>query len=438
MSMMTRAREAARKTPVDRNRSADFFRTAAICFVVLGHWMLAAPYVPAGQLDMRWIVAEQPWTQYLTWIFQVMAVFFFVGGYANAASWTSARMAPEKRRLWASSRMRRLLLPVVPLIALWSLAAVVAHQLGAPLEDLVRAMSRDALIPVWFLAVYIMVTLLVPLSYAAWERFGLRSVAVLLLLAILVDVTGVGLGQTWVRWANYGPIWMALHQFGYWWRRGDVPAARASALVVLGVVWMAVLIVFAHYPVSMVSVAGEDFSNSLPPTTALLALGTAQIGLLILVAPLVQKWLLRETPWAVVILVSQNIMTIFLWHLTVVSLLIGASLALGGLGLHVAPGSAAWWWLRPIWFAIYAAALLPFLAIFGRFESGARAQGVRPVGGLQTAVGTVVTCAGLSDLALTGIGSAGFQGLNWFAVLLILGGIGLAAGIQPTYRPAKA
>ena len=107
MSLMSRAREAAQRTPAKRNRAADFYRTAAICFVVLGHWMLVAPYVSEGELAFGNLLAEQPWTQLLTWFFQVMPVFFFVGGYSNAASWTSARQTRESRRLWAARRLRR-------------------------------------------------------------------------------------------------------------------------------------------------------------------------------------------------------------------------------------------------------------------------------------------------------------------------------------------
>ena len=174
MSMLEKARDVARQTPDSRNRAADFFRTVAICFVVLGHWMLVAPYFTQGELEIRNILAEQPWTQYLTWLFQVMPVFFFVGGYANAASWSSSRKSTERRRTWASGRLRRLLLPVVPLILLWALAAAIAFQLGVD-PELARDASRAALIPVWFLAVYVMVTLVVPVSFAIWPSMPRRQ-----------------------------------------------------------------------------------------------------------------------------------------------------------------------------------------------------------------------------------------------------------------------
>ncbi|NNK79206.1 MAG: acyltransferase [Litoreibacter sp.] len=425
MSLLSQARAAARQTPASRNRAADFYRTAAICFVVLGHWFLVAPYAPEGQLELRNILAELPWTQYLTLIFQVMPVFFFVGGYSNAASWTSARRSPEKRNIWAAGRLRRLLVPVVPLVILWAIAATIAYQLETD-SELVANASRAALIPVWFLAVYLMVTLVVPISYAFWERFGLWSVMALAALAILVDLIGVGLGQSWLRWVNYAPVWLAAHQLGYWWWRGDIGGRGIALLIATGLVWMSILLGPAGYPLSMVSVPGEAFSNTRPPTTAMLALGSIQISLMLLLARPLSVWLQRETPWALVILAGQSIMTLYLWHLTVVIVLVGLSLALGGLGLAIEPGTGAWWAFRPVWMATLILGLLPFMAIFSRFEAGSRAASDRPVGFAQAGIGAVTTCMGLSMLALLGIGWDGLPGFNWIAVFLILAGVTMA------------
>lgn len=425
--MIERAREAARLTPVTRNRAADFYRTIAICFVVLGHWSLVAPYVPGDELELRNILAQQPWTQYLTWLFQVMPVFFFVGGYSNSASWSSARQSPEKRRAWATKRLRRLLIPVIPLVILWALAAATAFRLGVD-PELAKGASRAALIPVWFLAVYIMVTLVVPISYALWEKLGLLSVAALAALAILVDVIGIGAGVGWLRWVNYAPVWLAVHQLGYWWRRGDqnFRGTIALALLVIGIVWMAVLVGPAGYPLSMVSVPGEAFSNTRPPTTAMLALGAVQISLLVLLERPVNAWLRRETPWAIVILAARSIMTIYLWHLTVVILVAGVSLQLDGVGLRIEPGTLAWWFLRPIWIAALIVGLLPFIAVFGRFESGSRSRADVGPGIVQTTVGTIQSCAGLTLLALNGVSLDRSPGVNWIPVLLTVLGVLLA------------
>ena len=430
--MLQKAREAARLTPASRNRAADFYRTIAICFVVLGHWMLVAPYAPAGEIELRNILAEQPWTQFLTWLFQVMPVFFFVGGYSNAASWSSARTDAAKRHAWATGRLRRLLLPVIPLIVLWSIAAAIAFQMGVDAE-LAKNASQAALIPVWFLAVYILVTLTVPVSYAIWERFGLWSVAALAALAILVDVIGVGYGQSWLRWANYAPVWLAVHQLGYWWWRGDQNGRAILFLLALGIAWLWVLIGLAGYPISMVSVPGEEFSNTRPPTTAMLAIGAIQIALLLLLTPRVNAWLQRETPWAIIIMVAQSIMTIYLWHLTVVIVVTGLSLALGGFGLTTEPGTAAWWALRPLFVLVLIVLMLPFLAIFGRYESGSR-RAAAPAGLIQAGLGAVIACGGLTMVALSGISLDRLPGFNWIAGLLIIAGVTLATRALPFGR----
>ena len=430
--MLQKAREAARLTPASRNRAADFYRTIAICFVVLGHWMLVSPYVPAGEIELRNILAEQPWTQFLTWLFQVMPVFFFVGGYSNAASWSSARTDAAKRHAWATGRLRRLLLPVIPLIVLWSIAAAIAYQMGVDAE-LAKNASQAALIPVWFLAVYILVTLTVPVSYAIWERFGLWSVAALAALAILVDVIGVGYGQSWLRWANYAPVWLAVHQLGYWWWRGDQNGRAILFLLALGIAWLWVLIGLAGYPISMVAVPGEEFSNTRPPTTAMLAIGAIQIALLLLLTPRVNAWLQRETPWAIIIMVAQSIMTIYLWHLTVVIVVTGLSLALGGFGLTTEPGTAAWWALRPLFVLVLIVLMLPFLAIFGRYESGSR-RAAAPAGLIQAGLGAVIACGGLTMVALSGISLDRLPGFNWIAGLLIIAGVTLATRALPFGR----
>lgn len=425
LELLGKALEAACQTPASRNRAVDLYRSLAICFVVLGHWMLVAPYVPERELELRNILALQPWTQYLTWLFQVMPVFFFVGGYSNAASWSSARKSPEKRQNWATGRLRRLLLPVVPLVLLWAIAAIVAFQLGVE-PELAKAASRAALIPVWFLAVYILVTLVVPVTFAIWEKFGLWSVAVLAALAVLIDFVGVGIGQGWLRWANYAAVWLAVHQLGYWWRRGDQGTGGIGLLLLIGIVWMSILVAYAGYPISMVSVPGEVFSNTRPPTTAMLALGAIQVSLLMLLAGAVNAWLQREKPWSKVILVSQNIMTIYLWHLTVVIVVAGLSLAFGGFGLKVEPSTAVWWIYRPLWISVLALFLLPFLVIFGRFESGSRARQDHGAGMVQASVGAVMSCVGLTILALSGVSVDRFPGFNWIACVLTVAGVVIA------------
>ena len=112
--VMTAAAIAA-ATPPDRNRYADALRLLAITMVVIGHWLVAAVWHDHGGLQAGSALSLVPGTQWLTWLFQVMPLFFFVGGFANAVAWRRAggrraaawiRGAPRGScgRRWRSSR----------------------------------------------------------------------------------------------------------------------------------------------------------------------------------------------------------------------------------------------------------------------------------------------------------------------------------------------
>jgi len=73
-----RAAEIAEQTPQERNRYVDLLRALSISAVVLGHWIIAAPGFIDGVRSMDHLLEIQPWSRWLTWVFQVMPVFFFV------------------------------------------------------------------------------------------------------------------------------------------------------------------------------------------------------------------------------------------------------------------------------------------------------------------------------------------------------------------------
>ena len=423
--MMAQARWAAQNTPEKRNRAVDLYRAVAILFVVLGHWLLVAPVIRGGELEISNLLAEQTWTQYATWLFQVMPIFFFVGGYSNGLSWAWARRDPEKARTWAAGRLARLLKPTLPLVLIWAVAAFVASRIGVS-RELIDSASQAALVPIWFLAVYIMITVVVPVSYAAWEKLGLGSVALLVAGAVAVDAIGLGLDQGWLRWSNYGFVWLAVHQLGYWWRNTENTKPLAVASVVLGLAWLYLLIGQLGYPISMVSVPGEEISNTRPPTTAMLAVGFVQIGVILLLEGPVSRWLKKVGPWSKVILMNQMIMSVYLWHISAMIAAIGIAMALGGLGLSIEPGTGFWWSLRPLWVLAFIVVLAPILAVFLSFEAASRASGAQAPGPAQAMFGALTTCGGLVMMALSGIGSDSAVGVNVVAVALVLIGVGLA------------
>jgi surface polysaccharide O-acyltransferase-like enzyme len=80
------AQELAAATPATRNRYADLLRVASIFVVVLGHWTMAVLAYRVEKFVGQNLLEIDPWTHILTWIFQVVPIFFIVGGFTNAFS----------------------------------------------------------------------------------------------------------------------------------------------------------------------------------------------------------------------------------------------------------------------------------------------------------------------------------------------------------------
>jgi hypothetical protein len=355
------------------------------------------------------------WTHYLTWILQVMPIFFLVGGYANAAGWRSARRNSVPYAAWLRARLRRLILPVLPLLAVWIAgAAAFLNFNGDPF--LLRIGSQAALVPVWFLATYVVIVSLTPITLGIWERWGWLSFAGLSGVAVLVDLISIGTGIGWFGYLNYVFVWGAVHQIGYAWadrRVGRVPHRLGAAAA--GLATLAALVAAGPYPVAMVGLDTQGLTNSLPPKITLIALGIFQTGLLLAMEGAGRRMLRRHRLWTATVALNGMIMTIYLWHLTAMVALIGGLMLVGGFGLGVPVASPMWWLTRPLWWGGLVLATVPFLAAFARYErpnpDGRPAPPAwRPI------LAVVGVCAGLGILAKVGIADA--EGLNGFPLSL--------------------
>lgn len=427
MGAWSRAAELADRTPPSRNRYVDFLRAMSMLVVTVGHWLAGAPYFDAtNTLRTSHILTEVRWTAWLTLVLQVMPIFFIVGGYANGISWRAARRDGKSYAAWLEGRLRRLVWPALPLLLTW--VAIVAIEYAIDMQPrLISYGSQVAFIPIWFLAVYIGIVLLVPALEAAWARFGMSSFWALTAVAVVIDVMYFVLGLRWLGFTNYLFVWASIFLLGYGWL-DDRFSRRSTQLVAaaLGFATLLLLIHIAPYPVAMIGVPGDPISNTTPPKVTLIALAIMQCGLLLAAQTPARRWLTGRKVWTATVLVSGNIMTIFIWHLTATVVVVFAAYLAGGFGLRLQPGTSQWWWSRFLWIAANAIVLVPLVIVFGRFERARTTDGA-PARACRYVLGALMTVAGFALLAAQGVGGYGRFGLNVWGIALALTGIGLVA-----------
>jgi hypothetical protein len=123
------------------------------------------------------------------------------------------------------------------------------------------------------------------------------------------------------------------------------------------------------YPVSMITIPGAGTNNATPPTSALLLLALVQIGIILATAPRVERYANRPKVWRRVVGLSGLMMTIYVWHLTSLSVVLAAGMfVFNGAALSVEPGIAMWWLTRILFFAILIAVTAALQIPFARFE----------------------------------------------------------------------
>jgi surface polysaccharide O-acyltransferase-like enzyme len=362
--------EAVARTPADRNRVVDTWRVVALMVVVFGHWLAASVWVsPDGDIVVMNTLEWIPYAGWFTWIVQVMPIFFFVGGYANARA---LEKRTTNRRTWLILRFRRLSSPAIPVIVVWTLLVVVLRPFVD--ADLVYDGTLNATIPLWFLAVYLTLVSIAPLTLAAWHRWGVWTIGAFAAAAVATDFMSRGLDLPGAGWANLVFVWGAIHQAGYWWatreREGRLPSVAAGLSVsALSVTALALVTSVGWYPVAMITIPGAGPDNVIPPTSAILLLAAAQGGIIMSTRKPVAHWAKASRTWRLVVGVSGFMMTIYVWHLTALSLAIAVGIfAFDGAAFSPEPGTAIWWLSRPLFFPALVAVTAALVAGFGVFE----------------------------------------------------------------------
>ena len=141
----------------DRELSADLYRVVAVAIVVIGHWLISAVTFRDGEFGNDYPLAIFPWVPWLTLVFQVVPVFFLVGGYASATAWMRWQGVGEHRWPdWVRQRVGALLGPTTVYVVLVLATIAVLSRVGIGRPPLSFGGWAVAM-HLWFIPVYLVV-----------------------------------------------------------------------------------------------------------------------------------------------------------------------------------------------------------------------------------------------------------------------------------------
>lgn len=368
-----------------RDRVLDGVKVVALGLVVIGHQL--AWTTTDGTVINTLDAAPGMW--WVTWALQWLPVFFLAAGMGFTQSLASGR---DLRGMYAG-RIKRLAAPTLPLVAVTCLLSVT---LGWLRPDLAPAAGLLPVQLVWFLGVYLLLVAAAPLLVrmtSVWWVIGGGSAVV------AVDVVRIQ-GAALVGWVNLPLVWGLFAVIGVQatrWRR--LPAPLLAAIAVLALVAAGTAVALGPYSLALISTQGlPGLSNLAPPTVVLLLAGLAQICLLFAAWPALTRLMARDRVWVPIAIAGTRSMGIYLWHMLLVALAVGATVLLG---FAPAPLGPAWWALH-----LVAGALV---VIGSWFVAGwvpqwapllARGRGVSAPWLAAVAVVTGVALLGISEMGL--------------------------------------
>ena len=368
----------------ERNPYADFLRAFSLLVVILWHWCFTilvwgdqGPYAtsPLGFTSGLWIV---------TWLLQVMPLFFYIGAYVHLKSWERASARGERIWHFALRQAKSLAIPSAALLVTWVILGVIV---GIVFD--VSWMGQAVLMvvsPLWFVGAYLLFVCLMPITVWLHRRYDALVLVVMGGMAVIVDILGFRYEVPGVEWANMIFVWGFAFQMGYFHGRisgadsaprysdGRIdwayqsPRARQQAriMTLAGLFGLIGLVFSGLYPGSMVGVPGEN-SNMAPPTLCIIALTIFQVGVAELIRPTVLHGLARGGLFSRMTTVfTRFALPLFLFHTTGMALSRAVEWSIFGTQVEAVTPTLTWWVLRPVAIIGPLLATLPVIYLFGR------------------------------------------------------------------------
>ncbi|MEI7779431.1 MAG: acyltransferase [Actinomycetes bacterium] len=353
-------RELAERTPPDRDRVVDLVRAVALALVITGHSVMALVIFKPSGAELSNTLAQTPALQPITWVLQIMPLFFAAGAWVNSLSYGRATSYSE----WLSVRVRRLLRPVLGYVAFWLLISPVLLAWNTNVALPLLRISTQLL---WFLGAYLLVTALTPVLRLGAARPAFATAGWLAAVAV-VDLIRLSGGPAGVGLLNFVFGWALAGQTGLWLFDASRRPSRRTALQIAGGAFTAnvLMVALGPWPRSMVGLPGERISNMAPPS---LVLGLHAITLAALVAASyaqLERLASATRIWLPTVAINAAAMTIYLWHLValILALLI---VHLAGLDL-VGYSTSGWVGPRLLFWSSFALLTLILVRTFRPLE----------------------------------------------------------------------
>ncbi|MCT7662072.1 acyltransferase family protein [Mycobacterium deserti] len=400
------ARTVSDATPATRDRAVDVARLAALVVVMFGHCGLLLATIDSDGLRIGNLLGEVPAIAPVTWLVQVMPLFFLAGGAAGAYGWHSGKAWGS----WLFTRAQRLCRPVFWYLAAWSVGLIVVRlTLGA---DAAAGIGRESVALLWFLGVYLVALAFVPaLTRLRSGRQAAILVAALLAVATAFDGFRLATDAPMAGVANFLIVWLIPIVIGVAYARQLIRPQAALAAVVLALAAQITLAAIGPYDVSLVVTGTERMSNVSPPTLLLGLHCTWMSCAFVVAARAIQRWAEGPRVWRVIAVGNGGAMTLYLWHIPAIAV---AAFAMNAVGLDAYDVDAPGFWgllaLRAVVFAVVMAVMFRLLSPLEHrkllwWDAPARATGARA-----TVAGALIILAGITLVLLAKNGLTGVTG----------------------------
>ena len=314
-----------------------------------------------GRVTLGNTLSDVPILQPMTWLLQILPLFFFAGAAASTYGWRPDSSPGQ----WLLCRAQRLFRPVAWYLATVLTAYAVCTSIGASaVADVVAHLGVQLL---WFLGAYVLVLAAVPaLQRLSSRRAVLVATAVAWTVTAGVDVTRLAVGASGLGYVNFLSVWIIPAILGVAYAKRLFTRFEAAVLGLVALIIDILLVSLGPYEMSLVTVPGQHLSNMSPPSLLLAGHTVVLCAFAIVLRTPLARVVAHTRVWWWVVLGNRGAMTLYLWHLPVLGAIIGVAHLCG---FTRDPQSALFWPTVLVTTMLLLAAMVPVTGVLSVLEN---------------------------------------------------------------------